>query len=204
MYLRQLLNKTFMGNFNRGGNKFGGKKSFGGDRGGFRGNDRGDRPQMFHATCAECGKDCEVPFKPSGSKPVYCSNCFGKKDGGNDRFERRGSDKFSFGDKPMFKAVCDSCGKDCEVPFRPTGEKPVYCKDCFGKSEKSHGSSAPRMDQYKSQLDELNKKLDDILKMLSPKSSVEKTIKAEKPVLKPAKKAVVKKVVVKKPTKKKK
>jgi len=34
--------------------------------------------QMFHAVCAECGKDCEVPFEPRGDKPVYCSDCYRK------------------------------------------------------------------------------------------------------------------------------
>jgi CxxC-x17-CxxC domain-containing protein len=31
----------------------------------------------------------------------------------------------------MFPAVCSSCGKDTQVPFRPTSGKPVYCRDCF-------------------------------------------------------------------------
>jgi CxxC-x17-CxxC domain-containing protein len=31
-----------------------------------------------------------------------------------------------------FDAICSNCGKKCQVPFRPDGEKPVYCKDCFG------------------------------------------------------------------------
>lgn len=39
--------------------------------------------EMFTATCAECKKECTVPFKPSGNRPVYCKECFGKrKDGG--------------------------------------------------------------------------------------------------------------------------
>ncbi|MGN6367400.1 MAG: CxxC-x17-CxxC domain-containing protein [Phycisphaerae bacterium] len=48
----------------------------GGGRGGYGGGgDRGPR-QMFPATCASCGKPTEVPFKPSGSRPVYCRDCF--------------------------------------------------------------------------------------------------------------------------------
>ncbi|MDD5438302.1 MAG: hypothetical protein PHC70_04105, partial [Patescibacteria group bacterium] len=39
------------------------------------------RPAMFPATCDKCHERCEVPFKPNGSKPVYCSNCFVKDDG---------------------------------------------------------------------------------------------------------------------------
>jgi CxxC-x17-CxxC domain-containing protein len=31
-----------------------------------------------------------------------------------------------------FDAICSNCGKKCQVPFRPDGQKPVYCKDCFG------------------------------------------------------------------------
>ena len=34
--------------------------------------------QMFSATCAECGKDTEVPFQPRGDRPVYCSDCYRK------------------------------------------------------------------------------------------------------------------------------
>ena len=32
--------------------------------------------EMFEAVCADCGKTASVPFRPSGSKPVYCSDCF--------------------------------------------------------------------------------------------------------------------------------
>ncbi|MBM3155458.1 MAG: zinc-binding protein [Chloroflexi bacterium] len=32
--------------------------------------------QMFPATCAQCGKDTQVPFEPRGDKPVYCSDCY--------------------------------------------------------------------------------------------------------------------------------
>ena len=40
-----------------------------------RGYDRGPR-EMFSATCASCGREAQVPFRPSGMKPVYCSDCF--------------------------------------------------------------------------------------------------------------------------------
>ncbi|MBL7206009.1 MAG: DNA-directed RNA polymerase [Candidatus Aenigmarchaeota archaeon] len=35
--------------------------------------------QMHKATCSECGKDCEVPFKPVEGRPVFCRDCFMKK-----------------------------------------------------------------------------------------------------------------------------
>ena len=51
---------------------------FGGGGGGF-----GGRPREMHkATCADCQKECEVPFKPSGDRPVYCKDCFSKRKGG--------------------------------------------------------------------------------------------------------------------------
>ena len=36
--------------------------------------------QMYKADCSKCGNVCEVPFRPNGSKPVFCSNCFVKDD----------------------------------------------------------------------------------------------------------------------------
>ena len=39
---------------------------------------RGER-EMFSAVCAECGNECQVPFKPNADKPVYCSDCFAAK-----------------------------------------------------------------------------------------------------------------------------
>jgi len=60
----------------RGGSRGGG---FGG---GFRGPRREFGPrEMFKATCADCGKEAEVPFKPTEGRPVYCKDCFAKKRG---------------------------------------------------------------------------------------------------------------------------
>lgn len=85
-----------------GGKKFGGNKPFGGpSRGGFggsRGGDRGDRPMMHEATCASCGSDCTVPFKPNGRKPVLCGRCFGEA-GGNERESRTEAPRF---EKPAY------------------------------------------------------------------------------------------------------
>lgn len=65
-----------------GGHRSGGRGGFGGGRGrgGFGGGRRNFGPREMHkATCAECKKECEVPFKPRGDKPVYCKECFMKK-----------------------------------------------------------------------------------------------------------------------------
>ncbi|MFH1399865.1 MAG: CxxC-x17-CxxC domain-containing protein [Candidatus Woesearchaeota archaeon] len=34
--------------------------------------------EMHKATCADCGKECEVPFQPTDGRPVYCKECYPK------------------------------------------------------------------------------------------------------------------------------
>ena len=50
----------------------GGGSSYGGGGGSY------DRPprQLYDAVCADCGKTAQVPFQPTGSRPVYCNDCF--------------------------------------------------------------------------------------------------------------------------------
>jgi len=139
---------------NRGGKKFGGKKdfggrSFGGDRGGskggYGGGRDGDRPEMHKATCSDCGNSCEVPFRPTGDKPVFCSNCFKNKrdDGGQGGRDDRGAR--SFGDRN------DRPRYDDRRPRQDTGAKP--------------------QENYKVQFEQLNAKLDRVLKALTPAHS---------------------------------
>jgi len=202
-----------MGSFNRGGNR----RSFGNnrDRGGRR-----ERPEMHQAICAECGKKCEVPFRPTGDKPVYCSSCFERQSSGDrsgrrssdrgfgrgsdrrDRGSDRRSDSPRFGDKQMYRVICDKCHKECEVPFKPSSDKPVYCDDCFGKNEKFKDQ------KNEDQFEILNVKLDKILKLLLPNEEKLSEKKVEKKIIdlkKPVenkKNKVEKKVVAKKPVKK--
>jgi CxxC-x17-CxxC domain-containing protein len=48
-----------------------------------------------------------------------------------------GGYKSNFGPKEMHKATCTGCGKECEVPFKPSGDRPVFCKDCYKPKKKS-------------------------------------------------------------------
>jgi CxxC-x17-CxxC domain-containing protein len=52
--------------------------SYGGSQGGYGGSQGGygGSREMFSATCDGCGREARVPFRPTGSKPVYCSDCF--------------------------------------------------------------------------------------------------------------------------------
>lgn len=109
---------------------------------------------------------------------------FSRRDGGRPAFPRKswgGSGGRDRGPVTMYQAVCDQCGKPCEVPFRPTDGKPVYCNVCFRskrEAENNRGSdrfSSPirtgiegnvskgNNDELK-QLEILNVKMDQLIK----------------------------------------
>jgi len=44
-----------------------------------------------------------------------------------------GGGSFDRGPRQMHKAVCSDCKKECEVPFKPREDRPIYCKDCYSK-----------------------------------------------------------------------
>ena len=87
----RLMNNFKEGGFKRKGGGFQHKPKFGGDRGGkggnkFGGGKSGGRPsEAFRTDCTQCHKSCSIPFKPTPGKPVYCSDCFAKKNADNDR-----------------------------------------------------------------------------------------------------------------------
>lgn len=141
-----------MGNFNRGGRDSGRSDDRGGDRGGrgfsrggfngskggfsYGGAGRGGRDedrQMFQAVCSDCGKDCEVPFKPNGSKPVLCRDCF-RGSNGDDRPARRSFQR----------------------------------EDHGGRSALGGHSGGVSQEHIDQQFAQLNEKLDKILKRLTP------------------------------------
>jgi CxxC-x17-CxxC domain-containing protein len=62
--------------------------------------------ELHEVTCDKCGVKCDIPFKPTNNKPVYCRACFRKNEiteprAGPDRFESRGRDRFE--SKPRFE-----------------------------------------------------------------------------------------------------
>ncbi|MBU1349240.1 hypothetical protein KJ781_04205 [Patescibacteria group bacterium] len=180
------------------GNRSGGRKgstSFGQQKPWDRGSGgRSDDRPMFKATCSECGDPCEVPFKPLPGRAIFCRNCFKKDDKSDQRGPMRSdARRFPSDEKRMYSAVCATCRQDCEVPFRPTGAKPIYCRSCMT------GGGAPEKrttDQYADQFKNINAKLDAILKAIAPKAVEAPAVIAE-PVVK-AKETVKKTKVPKK------
>src|SRR5574344_894585 len=82
--------------------------------------------------CKDCGQEFiftagEQEFyaeKGFTNEPQRCTAC---------RDARKNSRKSNSGERQMFDAVCATCGKTCKVPFAPSGDRPVYCSDCFSK-----------------------------------------------------------------------
>jgi CxxC-x17-CxxC domain-containing protein len=65
-----------------GGGSYGGSNyGSGGGGGGGYGRER----TMTTVTCANCGKETQVPFVPRGDKPVYCSDCYNTVGAGANR-----------------------------------------------------------------------------------------------------------------------
>lgn len=145
-----------MGNFDRNdrGRNRGGDFRGGNNRGGHQGFGGGNRgPVTMHkAVCDECHKSCEVPFRPSGDKPIYCNECFGgKKEGGNrnDRGERKDFGNF----KPRRS-------------FEEKGPKPFV--------QNNTGSNIS--EDLKKQLSEMNVKLDRLINVIENLSTVKSTV----------------------------
>ena len=173
----------------RGGNgggkpSFGAKKSWSNDRGG-NGAPARDRDVVMHkATCSHCGKSCEVPFVPSGDKPVFCRDCFNRtRDSINPRGEPskygNGGPRNSFSDR--------SAPREFKRPEFKSSPAPVA------------------NDDTKRQLAEIGSKLDRLInameRMIQPKAEVKTEASAPIAKLAPVKaKAVApkKKVVAKK------
>lgn len=111
-----------------------------------------------------------------GFKPRSGGRGFGGGRGGRGGFSRGSRDRDSgrFGRRPveMHDATCAKCGEQCQVPFRPTGNKPVLCRDCFregGNSGRDNFGSRESHSQSgvsSAQLNQINAKLDKIIKAL--------------------------------------
>lgn len=108
--------------------------------------------------------------------------------GGSPRFAG-GAGRPRFGDRgdrgpvEMHQAVCDNCGRECEVPFRPTGGKPIFCSSCFENQRRGSYSSFEKKNDVMAnngKFEELNAKLDAILKILTPPEVQVETIKKPK------------------------
>ena len=92
--------------------------------------------------CSDCGT--EFPFTASEQSfyaqkgfaaPRRCKPCrdaakASRGSGGGSSYGG-GRPQSAGGQRQMHDAVCAACGVTTQVPFKPSGEKPVYCRSCF-------------------------------------------------------------------------
>ncbi len=89
-------------------------------------------------SCRDCGADfifsaSEQEFfaeKGFTNEPGRCPQC---------RAARRQRNGNGGGGRPrreMYTVTCAECGVETMVPFRPTGDRPVYCRDCFSRNSR--------------------------------------------------------------------
>ena len=109
-----------------------------------------DKPLM----CRECSREFTFTageqefFAQKGftNEPGRCPECrsarkarMGSSGGGMAYDSDRGyGGGYERAPREMFSATCSSCGREAQVPFRPTGSKPVYCNDCFATQRRSY------------------------------------------------------------------
>lgn len=90
-------------------------------------------------TCCDCGEEFDFPatqqqhFEKLGFKsdPKRCPECRARRKRENPRGQDRGGQGVSGGPREQFSVTCAECGKPATVPFKPTGNRPVYCSACF-------------------------------------------------------------------------
>jgi CxxC-x17-CxxC domain-containing protein len=82
-------------------------------------------------------KDCGATFvfsvrdqqfyaeKGFENEPQRCRDC---------RNARKTQRSTPAGTRDMFETVCAQCGVTTTVPFKPRGDRPVYCRTCYAAS----------------------------------------------------------------------
>lgn len=110
--------------------------------------------------------DRDDSYKPKGRFSGRSENNF------SDRPQKRSYGSRGSSATMMHPAICSQCGERCEVPFKPNNQKPVYCNNCFDRSDNSEGKKVftPKgnfdSSDTKRKLDQINMKLDQILEIL--------------------------------------
>ena len=122
-------------------------------------NNNRNQDESTTVTCFDCGTECQVPFVPRGNKPVYCNDCF--RQNNSQDSESSGSsrsykpsrhsrdDNNNRNQDESTTVTCFDCGTECQVPFVPRGNKPVYCNDCFRQNNSQDSESSGYSRSYK-------------------------------------------------------
>ena len=104
-----------------------------------------DGDSMYEDQIIHC-RDCEAAFaftageqqfyasKGFTHEPTRCQPCRPR------RKAERSDGQTGFRERPqrqMFPAICDDCGQKTQVPFQPSSDRPVYCRECLARHRSS-------------------------------------------------------------------
>ncbi len=77
------------------------------------------------------GQSSKSPFEKN-----YSQKPFQRFD--HSRHHERERQGYGPRERTYTRVICADCSKECEIPFKPSGDRPVYCKECFAKRKESH------------------------------------------------------------------
>ncbi|MPM50333.1 hypothetical protein SDC9_97072 [bioreactor metagenome] len=92
-------------------------------------------------------RDCNAPFTFSASEqeffaekgftnePGRCPSCRAARKQNSGGYGRGSNNRPQ---REMHPVTCSACGKETEVPFRPSGDRPVFCRDCFSQNDRRY------------------------------------------------------------------
>jgi CxxC-x17-CxxC domain-containing protein len=90
------------------------------------------------------GRSAERPFErkhfSKSSRPFARPHRYGKGKQGN-----------SFRERNFTKVLCTTCKKECEVPFKPSATRPVYCRECLSKRQDGGSFKGKRDNRFDKQ-----------------------------------------------------
>jgi CxxC-x17-CxxC domain-containing protein len=81
--------------------------------------------------CPSCRASRKASRGTTGGGAGYGGGGGYSSGGGGGYSSGGGGGGYDRGPREMFTATCSNCGREAQVPFRPTSGKPVYCSDCF-------------------------------------------------------------------------
>ena len=103
---------------------------------------------MFEDKNLSC-RDCGVEFvftaseqdffaqKGFTNEPGRCPDCRAARKQQNTRgVSFGGRSGGGFQQREMHDVTCAACGVQTQVPFRPSSDRPVYCRDCFSQNKR--------------------------------------------------------------------
>jgi CxxC-x17-CxxC domain-containing protein len=67
------------------------------------------------------------------NEPGRCPTCRAAR-----KQENRGVRSGGYQQREMHDATCAACGVQTQVPFRPSNDRPVYCRDCYSQNNKRY------------------------------------------------------------------